>query len=89
MYSGKVKRIRNFAETQAAVCNWRGVVRGAWVELTAVLIEESEDFIELFRSKYGFQFRIFEWASRISGKDKERQFIQLKDRSVGDSNSGL
>ena len=87
--SGKVKRIRNFAETQAAVCNWRGVVHGAWVELTAVLKEESEDFIELFRSKYGLQFRIFEWASRISGKDKERQFIQLTDRSVGDSNSDL
>ena len=89
MNSGKVKRIRNFAETQAAVCNWRGVVRGAWVALTAVLVEESGDFIELFRSKYGLQFRIFEWASRISGKDKERQFIQLKHKSVGDSISDL
>ena len=89
MNSGKVKRIRNFAETQAAVCNWRGVVHGPWMALSAVLIEESEDFIELFRSKYGLQFRVFEFASRISGKDKERQFIQLKHRSVGEPNSDL
>ena len=89
MNSGKVKRIRNFAETQAAVCNWRGVVHGPWMALSAVLIDESEDFFELFRSKYGLQFCIFEWASLISGSDKERQFIQLKDRSVGDSNSDL
>ena len=89
MNSGKVKRIRNFAETQAAVCNWRGVVHGPWMALSAVLIEESEDFIELFRSKYGLQFRVFECASCISGKDKERQFIQLKHRSVGEPNSDL
>ena len=89
MNSGKVKRIKNFAETQAAVCNWRGVVHGPWMALSAVLIEESEDFIELFRSKYGLQFRIFEWASLISGRDTERQFIQLKHRSVGEPNSDL
>mgnify|MGYP001808545535 FL=1 len=84
-----MKRIRNFPETQAALCNWRGAVYGPWMELSAVLIEESEDFIELFRSKYGLQFRVFEFASRISGKDKERQFIQLKHRSVGEPNSDL
>ena len=77
--SGKVKRIRNFPETQAALCNWRGVVCGPWVALTAILIEQSDDFLKLFRSKYGLQFHIFEWASRISGKYKERQFIQLKE----------
>ena len=87
--SGKVKRIRNFAETQAAVCNWRGVVHGPWMALSAVLIEESEDFIELFRSKYGLQFRIFEWASLISGRDKERQLIRLTHRRDDDSNSDL
>ena len=70
MNSGKVKRMRNFVETQAAVCNWQGVVHGPWMALSAVFIEESEDLIELFRSKYCFQFRVFEFASRISGKDK-------------------
>ena len=49
------------------------------VTLTAILIEQSDDFLKLFRSKYGLQFHIFEWASRISGRSKERQFIQLKD----------
>ena len=87
--SGKVKRIRNFPETQAAICNWRGAAYGPWIVLSAVLIEESEDFIELFRSKYGLQFRVFEFASRISGKYKERQFIQLKHRSVGEPDSDL
>lgn len=77
--SGKVKRIWNFPETQAALCNWRGAVYGPWVTLTAILIEQSDDFLKLFRSKYGLQFHIFEWASRISGKYKERQFIQLKE----------
>ena len=77
--SGKVKRIRNFPETRAALCNWRAAVYGPWVALTAILVEQSDDFLKLFRSKYGLQFHIFEWASRISGKYKERQFIQLKE----------
>ena len=89
MNSGKVKRIKNFAETQAGVCNWRGVVHGPWMALSTVLIQESEDFIELCRSKYGLQFRVSEFASRISGKEKERQFMQLKHRSVGEPNSDL
>ena len=46
--SGKVKRIRNFPETQAALCNWRGAVYGPWVTLTAILIEQSDDFLNLF-----------------------------------------
>tara|TARA_B100000886_G_scaffold65932_1_gene41338 strand:+ start:79 stop:453 length:375 start_codon:yes stop_codon:yes gene_type:complete len=77
--SGKVKRMRNFPETQTALCNWRGAVYGPWIALTAILIEESDEVLKLFRSKYGIQFHISEWASRISGKRKERQFIRPKE----------
>lgn len=73
--SGKVKRIRNFGDVRVAVCDWKGGLRGEWLNAEAKLVDELETHVRLFRSKYGFQFRVFEFFSWLSGKRKERQMI--------------
>ena len=76
--SGKVKRLRNFDSTRIAVCDWKGRLKGDWELASAELVTESEHMIRLFRSKYGLQFYVFEFFSRLSGKRKERQMILVR-----------
>jgi PPOX class probable F420-dependent enzyme len=40
--SWKVKRIRNNPRVRVAVCSMRGVVKGAWLDATASIIEGDE-----------------------------------------------
>ena len=78
--SGKVKRLRNFDSTRIAVCDWKGRLKGDWELASAELVTESEHVIRLFRSKYGLQFYVFEFFSRLSGKIKERQMILVRPK---------
>ena len=75
--SGKVKRLRNFDDARVAVCDWKGGLLGGWHDAGAVLIEEPEILLKLFRKKYGLQFRFFEFFSWLSGKHRERQIIRV------------
>ena len=78
--SGKVKRLRNFDSTRIAVCDWKGRLKGDWELASAELVTESEHMIRLFRSKYGLQFCVFEFFSRLFGKIKERQMILVRPK---------
>ena len=73
--SGKIKRIRNFSDAQVAVCDWKGKLKGEWQKAEVKLVDELENHTRLFRTKYGLQFRVFEFFSWLSGKRKERQMI--------------
>ena len=73
--SGKVKRIRNFAEVAVAVCDWRGKILGSWLSARAELVAESEGIYAGFGAKYGLTYRVFDFFSRLGGKRKERQII--------------
>ena len=73
--SGKIKRLRNFDSARIAICDWKGRLKGDWQLANAELVDEFVDMIRLFRSKYGFQFYVFEFFSWLSGKRKERQMI--------------
>ena len=73
--SGKVKRIRNFATVQIAICDWRGGLLGPWQPARAVLVPESVSIYAAFQAKYGMVYRVFEFFSRLLGKHKERQMI--------------
>ncbi len=75
--SGKVKRIRNFAEAYVARCDIRGKVLGEWQAAHAELVAESDAIYATFRSKYGLIFRIFDFFSWLGGKNKERQMIKV------------
>lgn len=52
--AGKVKRIRNNPHVRVAPCNFRGVVRGAWVEGRARFCDadEAAHGQQLLRRKY-------------------------------------
>jgi PPOX class probable F420-dependent enzyme len=69
--SWKVKRIRNNNRVRICESDARGNPKGAWQEAQARILdsEDSRDKIkQLFRSKYGFQFRIFSAMGRKSKK---------------------
>ena len=78
--AGKIKRIRNFPSVKVAVCNYKGDSLGEWYPAKAELIDEPEKvnlaFSEL-RNKYGWQIRIGDFFSKISGRYYKRQIIKF------------
>ena len=77
--SGKVKRIRNFATVDVAVCDWRGKLLGEWLPARAELVAETDDIYAAFGAKYGLTYRVFDFFSKLGGKRKERQIIRVSD----------
>ena len=78
--AGKIKRIRNFPLVKVSVCNYKGDSLGEWYPAKAELIDEPEKvnlaFSEL-RNKYGWQIRIGDFFSKISGRYYKRQIIKF------------
>mgnify|MGYP001201194663 FL=1 len=78
--AGKIKRIRNFAAVKIAHCNYRGKLKGDWVDATAELIHAPEG-IQLayshLRKKYGIKFRIGDLFSWLTGNIHRRQFLKI------------
>jgi PPOX class probable F420-dependent enzyme len=56
----KVKRIRNNPQVRIAPCDFRGNLKGDWVEAKARIIEGNEEEIahQLLDKKYGWQKKI-------------------------------
>jgi len=77
--AGKVKRIRNNPKVRLAPCNYRGQVRGAWVEGRAHLCsaEEASRGQQLLRRKYGWLKIIGDFFSRLMGHKQAMIAIQL------------
>ena len=65
--SWKVKRIRNNPRVRVAVCNFRGDIKGPWLDATASLVEGDERLAadRLLDQKY-FLKVIFNFLSRIN-----------------------
>jgi PPOX class probable F420-dependent enzyme len=65
--SGKVKRIRNNPKVRVAPCDFRGNLRGAWVDGRARLCgaDEAAHGQELLRKKYGWLKIIGDFFSRL------------------------
>lgn len=79
--SGKVKRIRNNGRVRVAPSDFRGNVKGEWVEAKARLLEdptEREHGIRALVDKYGWQMRLALFLSRLSGRYQERAIIELE-----------
>ena len=79
--SFKVKRIRNNAKMRAAGCDARGkTIHGAWHEGTARILDDEAHIAradEALRRKYGIQYRVLGFFSRLAGRMKRRAFIEL------------
>jgi uncharacterized protein len=66
--AGKVKRIRNNARLRIAPCNFRGQLRGAWVDARGRICDDERDMAhaqDLLRRKYGLVKIVGDFFSRL------------------------
>ena len=65
--SWKVKRIRNNPRVRVALCNFRGDIKGPWLDATSSLVEGDERLAadKLLDRKY-FLKKLFNFLSRIN-----------------------
>jgi len=78
--SGKVKRLRRSSRARVAPCDARGGLRGAWQDATAQIITDGglvERGRAALRAKYGWQIRILDFFSRLTGRARRRAWIQI------------
>ena len=75
--SWKVKRIRNNPRVRVAVCNFRGDVKGEWVDATASMVDGDERLAadKLLDRKYRLKV-IFNVLSRLNRHT--RAMIRIK-----------
>jgi uncharacterized protein len=76
----KVKRLRRDAHARVAACDFRGNVRGPWLEATGRILEREEDIgraHSALRNKYGWQMALGDFFARIAGRIKKRAYLEL------------
>lgn len=84
--AGKVKRLRNFSECRIAPCTVSGTLTGDWVNASAYLLqtpEEAATALAALRRKYGWQMRLTDLLSRLSGKMGRRAYIRIDPQTDG------
>jgi len=77
--SGKAKRLRNSSRARVAPCDVRGRVSGAWRDVTARIAADAPEpaIRAAFQRKYGWQVRLFELMSRVTGRIHRRAWIEV------------
>ncbi|HEY7776684.1 MAG TPA: PPOX class F420-dependent oxidoreductase [Kineobactrum sp.] len=78
--AGKVKRLRNFNAARIAPCTVSGRLTGAWIDVSAFLLEDEADAalaLAALRRKYGWQMRLTDLLSRVTGKMTRRRYIRV------------
>lgn len=78
--AGKVKRLRNFSESRIAACTMRGILTGDWLDTEAYVLETPEDektALAALRRKYGWQMRMGDFFSVLTGKMGRRAYIRI------------
>lgn len=79
--SGKVKRLRHSSRARVAPCDMRGEIRGAWREVTARIVTDPaviERAQRAMRAKYGWQMRLTDLLSRLTGRIRRRAWIEIQ-----------
>ena len=79
--SGKVKRLRHTSRARIAPSDARGRVRGEWGEASARIVTEPrtvERAHAALRSKYGWQMRLADLLSRLTGRINRRAWIEIQ-----------
>jgi PPOX class probable F420-dependent enzyme len=78
--AGKVKRLRNFSESQIAACTVTGTVTGEWLDTHSHLLDTPADMktaLKALRRKYGVQMAIGDVFAKLTGKMQRRQYIRV------------
>ena len=76
--SGKVKRLRHSSRARVAPCDMRGEIRGAWREVAARIVTEPAVIERAQRAKYGWQMRLTDLLSRLTGRIRRRAWIEIQ-----------
>lgn len=79
--AGKVKRLRLSPRAQIATCNARGSSLGPWQDCHAYLIDEAAEIRtahDCLTKKYGWQMRMTDFFSRLTGRINKRAFIRIE-----------
>ena len=78
--AGKVKRIRANGRARLAACNVRGTVSGEWIDASARILGDSEEIeraYAAFRRKYGWQMRLVDLSSKLTGRYDKRAILEI------------
>jgi uncharacterized protein len=78
--SYKVKRIRRNPKVRVARCDARGALLGPWLDGTCAFVEEparQARIIDVLKSKYGWQMRLLDFFSTLSGRAKKRAYLEV------------
>lgn len=76
--AGKVKRLRNFQNIRVAPCTVSGKVTGESFTANGWLENDEEQIRTAYRAlrcKYGWQMRLLDFLSTLSGNYQKRQWI--------------
>ena len=78
--SGKVKRLRRSPRARVAPSDGRGRVRGEWWQASARILTEHgpiERAHAALVAKYGWQMRLADLLSRLTGRIRRRAWIEI------------
>ncbi len=78
--SGKVKRLRRSARAEVAPCDVRGRLLGDWASARARIVENPgtiEAAYAALVAKYGWQMRLTDLLSRLSGRYDRRAILEI------------
>ena len=78
--AGKVKRLRNSPRSRIAACTVTGRVTGDWVDTEAKILTTKADIgqaLGALQRKYGWQMRMTNLLSRLSGKIDKRAYLAV------------
>jgi hypothetical protein len=78
--SGKVKRLRHTERVRLAACDARGGVSGPWREGRARVVTDAATIDRArgaLQSKYGWQMRLLDLFSRLTGRIERRAWIEV------------
>jgi uncharacterized protein len=79
--SGKVKRLRHSSRARVTPSDARGRVRGEWREASARIVTEPrtvERAHAALRSKYGWQMRLADLLSLLTGRINRRAWLEIE-----------
>lgn len=83
--AGKIKRLRHTSRVSLARCDIKGNVTEPWISGEAELIPADTDLRAIhqaFVTKYGWQMRITNFFSRLTGRYRQRQWIRVAIASL-------
>jgi PPOX class probable F420-dependent enzyme len=78
--SYKVKRIRRNPKVRLARCDARGNLQGPWLDGTCAIVDDGARqarIVDALKSKYGWQMRMLDFFSTLSGRAKKRAYLEV------------